>query len=46
MYNFNVSHWDEVQDKQMGYPYLDTYPQKGKGGYLNIRLTPRFASEI
>ncbi|OLN87424.1 Trichodiene oxygenase 4 [Colletotrichum chlorophyti] len=43
-YNFNLSLWDEKQDRLEGYRYLDTYPKKGHEGYLKVRLTPRFGS--
>ena len=44
VYNYNITHWDQAQDKAEGYRYLDTYPQKGKEGYLIVRLEPRFSA--
>ena len=46
IYNFDLSLWDEEKDRTEGYRYLNTYPRKGAEGFLNLRLSPRFKSEI
>ncbi|OTA94127.1 hypothetical protein M434DRAFT_30298 [Hypoxylon sp. CO27-5] len=44
VHNFNISLWDEEQDKREGYRYLATYPKKAHVGYLRVKLEPRFGA--
>ncbi|KAK8012976.1 hypothetical protein PG991_010351 [Apiospora marii] len=44
VYGFNISALDASQDRVEGPRYINTYPKKGKAGYMKVRVTPRFAT--
>ncbi|KAK8034114.1 hypothetical protein PG993_009109 [Apiospora rasikravindrae] len=44
VYGFDMSLFDAERDVEEGFRYLNTYPKKGKAGYMRVRVASRFAT--